>query len=77
MFRQNWTYDPSGQDKAATLANMQDCLEALQKEVEKGTIRHFGLANESAWGTAQWLRLAEDMGLPRVATMLQWGGELC
>ena len=44
MFRQNWTYDPSGQDKAATLANMQDCLEALQKEVEKGTIRHFGLS---------------------------------
>ncbi|MDA7551137.1 aldo/keto reductase [Rhodobacteraceae bacterium] len=77
MFRQNWNYDPSGQDKAATLANMQDCLEALQKEVEKGTIRHFGLSNESAWGTAQWLRISEDMGLPRVATIQNEYSLLC
>jgi hypothetical protein len=27
-FRQNWGYDPSGQDKAATLANMREVLEA-------------------------------------------------
>ena len=77
MFRQNWTYDPSGQDKAATLANMQDCLEALQQQVDKGNIRHFGLSNESAWGTAQWLRLSEDMGLPRVATMQNEYSLLC
>jgi aryl-alcohol dehydrogenase-like predicted oxidoreductase len=77
MFRRNWTYDPSTQDRAATLANMQDCLEALQKEVERGTIRAFGLSNESAWGTAQWLRLAERSGTPRVASIQNEYSLLC
>ncbi|KIC07752.1 aldo/keto reductase [Leisingera sp. ANG-M1] len=69
MFRQNWTYDPSRQNREETLANMEDCLEALQREVERGTIRAFGLSNESAWGTAQWLRLAEESGGPRAASI--------
>ncbi len=69
MFRQNWRYDPSSQDKTTTLAHMEDALDALTREVERGTIRHFGLSNESAWGTAQWLRLAEDRGMPRVASI--------
>ncbi len=77
MFRQNWTYDPSSQDKAETLANMEECLDALQKEVERGTIRHFGLSNESAWGTAQWLRLSEDKGLPRVVSIQNEYSLLC
>jgi aryl-alcohol dehydrogenase-like predicted oxidoreductase len=56
---------------------MEDCLEALQKQVDKGNIRHFGLSNESAWGTAQWLRLSEDRGLPRVATIQNEYSLLC
>ncbi|MCE8009399.1 aldo/keto reductase [Aestuariivita sp.] len=77
MFRQNWTYDPSSQDRASTLANMEECLEALQREVDRGTIRYFGLSNESAWGTAQWLRLSEGRGWPRVATMQNEYSLLC
>ncbi|WP_109467369.1 aldo/keto reductase [Albibacillus kandeliae] len=77
MFRQNWTYDPSGQDRAATLANMEECLEALQKEVDKGNIRYFGLSNESTWGTAQWLRLSEARNLPRVVTIQNEYSLLC
>jgi aryl-alcohol dehydrogenase-like predicted oxidoreductase len=77
MFRKNWTYDPSGQNKADTLAHMEDALGALQREVEKGTIRAFGLSNESAWGTAQWLRLSEDKGLPRVASIQNEYSLLC
>ena len=69
MFRKNWTFDPSGQNREETLANMAECLDALQAQVDKGNIRHFGLSNESAWGTAQWLRLAEERGAPRVASM--------
>lgn len=69
MFRQNWRYDPSGLRGDAVRADMLECLEALQAEVDRGTIRHFGLSNESAWGTAQWLRLSEEHGLPRVASM--------
>ena len=69
MFRKNWDYDPSGQNRGETLAHIEDALDALQRQVEKGTIRHFGLSNESAWGTAQWLRVSEDRGLPRVASV--------
>ena len=69
MFRQNWDYDPSHQNKAETLQHMADALGALQTQVDRGVIRAFGLSNESAWGTAQWLRLAEDGGGPRVATL--------
>ncbi|MFW8594884.1 aldo/keto reductase [Cribrihabitans neustonicus] len=77
MFRQNWSYDPSGQDRGATLANMEDCLEALQRQVEKGSIRAFGLSNETAWGTAQWLRIAEERGWPRVASIQNEYSLLC
>ncbi|MEM7598523.1 MAG: aldo/keto reductase [Pseudomonadota bacterium] len=69
MFRQNWTYDPSQQNRADTMAHMEETLGALQKEVDKGRIRAFGLSNESAWGTANWLRIAGEKGGPRVASI--------
>ena len=69
MFRKNWTYDPSGQNREETLAHMREALEALQREVDKGTIRAFGLSNESAWGMAQWLRLAEAGHGPRAVSI--------
>ena len=69
MFRQNWRYDPSSQNKTETLDNMAECLEALEREMQRGTIRAFGLSNESAWGTAQWLRLSEAGAGPRVASI--------
>ncbi|MEO3477838.1 aldo/keto reductase [Phaeobacter sp. CAU 1743] len=77
MFRKNWSYDPSGQNREETLANMLDCLEALQAQVDKGNIRAFGLSNESAWGTAQWLRLSEEQGYPRVASIQNEYSLLC
>ncbi|WP_170348937.1 aldo/keto reductase [Ruegeria atlantica] len=77
MFRQNWNYAPSGHNTNEVLDNMQDCLEALQVQVDKGNIRAFGLSNESAWGTAQWLRIAEQMGAPRVASVQNEYSILC
>lgn len=77
MFRQNWRFDPAQQDKAHTLENMEECLEALQELVQQGKIRAFGLSNESAWGTAQWLRIAEAKGLPRVASIQNEYSLLC
>lgn len=77
MFRKNWSYDPSGQDRGETLAHMEDALGALQREVDRGTICHFGLSNESAWGTAQWLALAEAGHGPRVASIQNEYSLLC
>lgn len=68
-FRQNWTFDPSGQNRDDTIAHMQDVLGELQRQVEAGKIRHCGLSNESAWGMATWCRVADEMGAPRVASI--------
>ncbi|MCF6445098.1 aldo/keto reductase [Nereida sp. MMG025] len=77
MFRQNWTYDPSHQDKQATLQHMADTLGALQAEVDRGTIRHFGLSNESAWGTTKWCDVATGVGGPRVVSIQNEYSLLC
>ena len=37
--------------------------------VREGKIRQFGLSNESTWGIAQWLKLSEQMDLPRVVSV--------
>lgn len=77
MFRQNWRFDPSRQDRAATMAHMADVLGAMDQVVRAGKVRAFGLSNESAWGTAQWLRLADEMGAPRVASIQNEYSLLC
>lgn len=77
MFRQNWTFDPSGQNPAEVQDNMHETLEALDREVARGTIGHFGLSNESAWGTAQYLRIAEMNDWPRVASIQNEYSLLC
>ncbi|MEP4247418.1 aldo/keto reductase [Tateyamaria sp.] len=77
MFRKNWTFEPKDVDPAAERQNMEDCLGALQNEVQRGTIRAFGLSNESAWGTGQWLAAAAATGGPRVASMQNEYSLLC
>ncbi len=69
MFRQNWNYDPSGQDRAQTMDHMMDVLTALADMVKAGKIRSIGMSNESAWGMTQWTRLAEENNLPRMASV--------
>ncbi|SMX38059.1 aldo/keto reductase [Maliponia aquimaris] len=79
MFRKNWRYDPSqsGWTRAQVVADMEDCLGALQAEVERGTIRAFGLSNESAWGTQMWLQTAARTGGPRVVSIQNEYSLLC
>ena len=69
MFRQNWDYDPSSQNRAETIDNMHEVLGALGKMVDEGKIRHVGLSNESAWGTAMWLRASDEGFGPRMASI--------
>ncbi|CTQ31769.1 aldo/keto reductase [Jannaschia rubra] len=59
QFRQNWTYRPEG-DRPGILQDMADCIGALERQIDRGTIRAFGLSNESTWGMDQWLRLTAD-----------------
>lgn len=68
-FRQIWGFDPSGQDRASTIQNMEDVMGALKSLVDEGKIRSFGLSNESAWGISQWLAAGAKTGGPRIATI--------
>ncbi len=76
-FRQMWRYAPQGLDKAAETAEMADLLMAAQTLVTEGKIRAIGLSNESVWGAARWLHLAETQGLPRMATIQNEYSLLC
>lgn len=77
MFRQNWTYDPSGQNRQETLDHMMDVLEALGECVKAGKIRAIGMSNESAWGMTKWIDQAESAGLPRMASVQNEYSLLC
>ena len=77
MFRQNWTYDPSGQNRQETLDHMMEVLEALGDAVKAGKIRSIGMSNESAWGMTKWCDLAEQAGLPRMVSVQNEYSLLC
>jgi aryl-alcohol dehydrogenase-like predicted oxidoreductase len=68
-FRGSWTFDASKQDRAQAAAEIAEILGTLGELVAAGKIRAIGLSNETAWGTLKYLRLSEDNGLPRVASI--------
>ncbi len=67
-FRRAWTYEPSRQERGEP-ERMLAILETLGALQAEGKIREVGLSNETAWGTARFLGLAEAHGLPRVVTI--------
>jgi aryl-alcohol dehydrogenase-like predicted oxidoreductase len=68
-FEGSWDYNPYLQDKQSVLPNMLEVLQVMGELVREGKILHFGLSNESAWGTMQYLKLSMELGLPRVQTI--------
>ncbi|APR04724.1 Predicted oxidoreductase [Thauera chlorobenzoica] len=60
------SFDPA-RERACTPIRAQ--LEALAELVEEGKIRQIGLSNEQPWGVMEFLRVARESGLPRVATV--------
>ena len=54
-------------DKPQT--SIHDQLQALGRLVAAGKIKAIGLSNETPWGVAEFVRVAEQHGLPRVATV--------
>ena len=59
-------YDPK---KEGSKTSIHAQLEALAKLVKQGKVRHIGLSNETPYGVHEFVRLAEQHGLPRVATV--------
>ncbi len=76
-FRNIWAFDPSGQDAAKIEANMLEILQEAAKLIAEGKIRHLALSNETVWGTAKWLSLADRHTLPRMASVQNEYSLLC
>lgn len=48
---------------------IEETLEVLSDAVKAGKVRAIGLSNETPWGLMQFLKLAEQKGLARVASV--------
>lgn len=68
-FQDYWDYDASNIDRQEILDNFAEVLQTLDELVKAGKIRYAGLSNESAWGTMQYLRLAQERGGPRMVSI--------
>ncbi|PZM17296.1 aldo/keto reductase [Rhizobium tubonense] len=67
-FRQSWHYNPLTQDREMAVANITDILETMGELVKAGKVRAVGLSNETTWGIQKYLTIAEQKGLPRIAS---------
>ena len=59
-------YDPA---KETAQTPIHEQLQALAGLVQAGKVRHVGLSNETPYGVHEFVRLAEQHGLPRVASV--------
>jgi aryl-alcohol dehydrogenase-like predicted oxidoreductase len=59
-------FDPA---KDGPVTSIHEQLQALGQLVKAGKVRSIGLSNESPYGVHEFVRLAEQHGLPRVATV--------
>ena len=59
-------YDPS---KEVSQTPIREQLDALAGLVKAGKVRAIGLSNETPYGVHEFVRLAEQHGLPRVASV--------
>ena len=62
----NLYYDPANETSRTSI---REQLEVLAGLVRAGKVRYVGLSNETPYGVHEFVRLAEEHGLPRVATV--------
>ncbi len=62
--QRNYIHQPD--DTSIPIEETLEVLQTLQKE---GKVKHFGLSNESPWGTMQFLQLAKEKNLPRMVSV--------
>ncbi len=76
-FRQNWTFDATGQNRSSTRDHIAEVLATMGELIDEGKVRHVGLSNESCWGVSQFLEIAEAQNLPRVVSIQNEYNLLC
>ncbi len=60
------SFDPT-KEREQTSIHAQ--LQALDGLIRAGKVRHVGLSNETPWGVMEFVRVAEQHGLPRVVSV--------
>jgi len=56
-------------DKEHDAVPIAEQLQALAELVQAGKVRHIGLSNETPWGVSEFVRCAEQLGLPKIITV--------
>jgi len=61
-----WQYDPSKEREETPILEQ---VEAMAAAIKAGKIRAYGLSNETAWGIAEFTRVAKENNLPPPASV--------
>ena len=61
-----WQYDPSKEREETPILEQ---VEAMAAAIKAGKIRAYGLSNETAWGIAEFARVAKENNLPPPASV--------
>lgn len=60
------SYDVTQERDSVPIAEQ---LQALAELVQAGKVRHIGLSNETPWGVMEFVRCAEQLGLPKIVSI--------
>ncbi len=60
------SYDVTQERDSTPIAEQ---LQVLAELVKAGKVRHIGLSNETPWGVGEFVRCAEQLGLPKIVSV--------
>ena len=60
------SYDVTQERDSTPIAEQ---LSGLAELVKAGKVRHIGLSNETPWGVSEFVRIAEQLGLPKIVSI--------
>ena len=60
---------PANVPDTTILSEIQETLDALDNLVKAGKVKYIGISNESAWGSSQYLKLAEQKKNARIVSI--------
>ncbi len=78
LYQVHWTDRPSGafsgkleyeHKNTDDFVSIEETLDALNNLVKAGKVRHIGISNETAWGTSQYIKLAEQKEKSRIVSI--------
>jgi len=78
IYQVHWAERPSGaftgkleyeHKNTDDSVSIEETLDALNNLVKAGKVRHIGISNETPWGTAQYLKFAEQKKISKIVSI--------